>query len=57
MRENQRERDKPLGGPRCQQCGTQQDLLADAGVVLCPPCFDEQFPDLERPPALEATDD
>jgi len=46
-------RDKPLGGPRCQQCGTRDDLLADAGVILCPECFDETFPELERPPELD----
>jgi len=54
MNDPARERDKPINWPHCQQCGTTQDLLADAGVVLCPQCFDEQFPELERPPKLEA---
>jgi len=43
----------PAGGPRCHECGTQEDLLADSGVVMCPECFEDVFPELEKPSPIE----
>jgi len=40
---------------RCTDCGTTDGLHADAGLVMCGECFDETFPELERPPKLADT--
>jgi len=35
--------------PRCHECGETDGLIMDAGLVMCPDCFNEVFPDLEPP--------